>query len=325
MIMNKNLLFLLLFSSLQPALAEEAEPRWFKVEVIAFSYLSRTAMAQERWPARPEPLDLSKAVELTVNDKLTTDGNQSLANGSQAVAFQRLPDNELGLKADANAISRSKGRHLLLHTAWLQPTYNRQQATAVHLLGNERFMPLPLPGSELTRTDYQPDGGSVPDNKDFSEYSPNNTLTVGADPYSAIVEAPQIYLRVPKDSGQTSVAQVNTGMAAGVQTPESAEVNILDSSFTVSIGRYLHVWIDMIYREPVAISPELDGESQEFILPSYGITMHRRMRSNELHYIDHPKVSMLVKITRYELPESTIQSDLQNTDLPIATDAIPAR
>jgi len=282
-------------------------------------------MAQERWPAQPEPLDLSKAVELTVNDKLAADGNQSVANGSQAVAFQRLPDNELELKADANAISRSKGRHLLLHTAWLQPTYDRQQATTVHLPGNERFMPLPLPGSEFTKADYQPDGSLVPGNQDSAEYSPNGSLTAGADPYSTIVEAPQIYLRVPKDSGQTSANQLSTGMAAEVQIPEPAEVNILDNSFTVSIGRYLHVWIDMIYREPVAISPELDGESQEFILPSYGITMHRRMRSNELHYIDHPKVSMLVKITRYELPESTLQGDLQNTDLPIATDVMPAR
>jgi len=316
----KNLLFLLLFSYLLPARAEEAEQRWYKVEVIAFSYFSKIGMAQERWPAQPEALDLTEAVELTQSDTSGVGRKQSVVNDNKPVAFQRLPNDELELKADANAISRSKGRHLLLHTAWLQPTFDRQQATAVHLRGNERFTPLPVPGSEFTRADYQPGNDSVPGNPFSVENGWQTTTPDTLGQKSAIAEAPQIYLRVPEGSGQVSAAQVS-----GVQATEPAEVNILDSSFTVSIGRYLHVWLDMIYREPIAITSEIDGEYQEFILPSYRVNMHRRMRSNELHYIDHPKVSMLVKITRYELPEISTQNDLQNTDLPIATDVMPVQ
>ncbi len=324
MFMNKNLLFLLLFSCFQTAWAEQTEPRWYKVEIVAFSYLSKIAMAQERWPAQPEPLDLSKAIELTESNSKPIQ-NESVASNTNPIAFQALPNSELELKADANAISRSKGRHLLLHTAWLQPTFDRQQASVLHLRGNERFTPLPVPGTEFTRTDYQPDDNSVSPYPLPAENTQELTATVAPALVPAVVEAPQIYLRVPEDSTNSSTTQLPAGMTPDTQTPVPVEVNILDSSFTVSIGRYLHVWVDMIYREPIAISPKIDGDDQEFILPAYGIKMHRRMRSNELHYIDHPKVSMLVKITRYELPESSPESDVQNTDLPIATDVIPAQ
>jgi len=314
MILNKNLLYLLMFIYLQPAWAEQAEPRWYKVEVVAFSYLSKVGLAQERWPAQPEPLDLTEAVELAGSRKMPSD-----ASGTGPVAFQRIPDSELELKADANAISRSRGRHLLLHTAWLQPTFARQQAKAIHLRGNERFTPLPVPGAEITQVDFQ--RGDFVSDQQFSVESNHDEITpVALIPEPDAAESPQIYLRASADSGKVAMRG-----SPSSQLSEPVQANILDVSFTVSIGRYLHVWLDMIYREPIAISPEIDQEYQEFILPAYGINMHRRMRSNELHYIDHPKVGMLVKITRHELPQSDSQSELQDTDLPIATDVIPAQ
>jgi len=310
----KNLLFLLLFSGLQPAMAEPEEPRWYKVEVVAFSYITKTGMAQERWPTQAEALDLTDAVELARSGR-----KSSRVIGKAPVAFQRLPDNELELKADANAISRSKGRHLLLHTAWLQPMFDRQRATAVHLKGNERFTPLPIPGSTFEQDDFQR-GDRIYSDQLVAEDTLEGTEAVAIVQESVIPETPQIYLRASRGS-----AKLPPRAVSGAQVPAPVDTNILDSSFTVSIGRYLHVWLEMIYREPIAISPEIDGDYQEFILPSYRIKMHRRMRSNELHYIDHPMVGMLVKITRHKLPPTSIQSNSQGTDLPIATDAIPAQ
>jgi hypothetical protein len=51
---------------------------------------------------------------------------------------------------------------------------------------------------------------------------------------------------------------------------------------TVSRGRFLHVDVDLIYR---------DGENK------YRFRSHRRMRSNEIHYMDHPMFGVLVVIT----------------------------
>ena len=54
---------------------------------------------------------------------------------------------------------------------------------------------------------------------------------------------------------------------------------------TVSRGRYLHVNLDLIYQ----------GEAGRF-----RFTSHRRMRSNEIHYMDHPMFGVLVLITPVE-------------------------
>jgi len=50
----------------------------------------------------------------------------------------------------------------------------------------------------------------------------------------------------------------------------------------VSRGRYLHVDLDLLYRDG-------DGE--------YRFRSHRRMRSNEIHYLDHPMFGVLILIT----------------------------
>ena len=60
----------------------------------------------------------------------------------------------------------------------------------------------------------------------------------------------------------------------------------------VSVGRYLHVELDLLYRlsgADVAAAPE--GTPTWFRLRA-----ERRMRSRELHYIDHPLFGALVRI-----------------------------
>lgn len=59
---------------------------------------------------------------------------------------------------------------------------------------------------------------------------------------------------------------------------------VLDGTITVTLSRFLHVYTDMQYSgaglsEPVQIKA------------------HRRMRSRELHYIDHPLIGMIISIT----------------------------
>ncbi len=51
-------------------------------------------------------------------------------------------------------------------------------------------------------------------------------------------------------------------------------------------GRFLHLHLDLLTRP-------LQGSSGQ---PTYRLIAQRRMGSNELHYIDHPKVGVLVRI-----------------------------
>lgn len=55
----------------------------------------------------------------------------------------------------------------------------------------------------------------------------------------------------------------------------------------VSRGRYLHLTLDLVYEPP--------GTGERYVL-----RQTRRMRSNERHYIDHPKFGVIALITQSE-------------------------
>jgi hypothetical protein len=62
----------------------------------------------------------------------------------------------------------------------------------------------------------------------------------------------------------------------------------LTGQVALSRGRYLHLTLDLVYSPPVA-----DGETPQ----RYVLQQTRRMRSNERHYIDHPKFGVIAVIT----------------------------
>lgn len=72
----------------------------------------------------------------------------------------------------------------------------------------------------------------------------------------------------------------------------------------ISVSRYLHVDLDILLR---GANNNLPFNTLEALpSPTRGsIRFHatRRMRSGELHYIDHPRMGALIMISRVELPE----------------------
>jgi hypothetical protein len=73
----------------------------------------------------------------------------------------------------------------------------------------------------------------------------------------------------------------------------------------ITRGRFLHLDTDLLLRD--ATSPA-----------TYRIQLSRRMRSNELHYVDHPKVGIVIQATRVERP-----ADPDGPD-PAAGEPLPA-
>ena len=84
----------------------------------------------------------------------------------------------------------------------------------------------------------------------------------------------------------------------------SKAVRELAGTIRVVITRYLHVYTDLVYRLPRTnpIAHE-DALQREHVLVDYAVNSHRRMRSRELHYIDHPLVGILVEATPIEEDE----------------------
>ena len=80
----------------------------------------------------------------------------------------------------------------------------------------------------------------------------------------------------------------------------------LDGTIKIVLRRYLHIYTDLIFRKPVTTEYEQsDGQTvQVTSLTNFRVRLHRRMRSRELHYLDHPLLGILVQITPIEKSET---------------------
>ena len=85
----------------------------------------------------------------------------------------------------------------------------------------------------------------------------------------------------------------------------------LTGNFKLVLARYLHIYADLEYERnqksestdqstsnTQSIQPDMENGANITSLANrpYPIDIHRRMRSKELHYIDHPLVGMLIQI-----------------------------
>jgi hypothetical protein len=66
---------------------------------------------------------------------------------------------------------------------------------------------------------------------------------------------------------------------------------VLDGTIRVYLARYLHADVDLVYHRPDAETP-------------FRLATSRRMRSGELHYLDHPVFGVLIKVVPYEAEKS---------------------
>lgn len=80
----------------------------------------------------------------------------------------------------------------------------------------------------------------------------------------------------------------------------------LDGYIRLILSRYLHAEVDLMYTTGLAVSSANPGYAgtvlQEEIVPPvvYRLQESRRMRSTEVHYLDHPVLGMIVLVTPYE-------------------------
>ncbi len=88
----------------------------------------------------------------------------------------------------------------------------------------------------------------------------------------------------------------------------------LEGILRVTLARYLHLEAELTLQEklPEVIATDnpfsvLDSESEREKIKKQGVIhlkqKRRRIRSKELHYIDHPVLGILIHITPYEKPE----------------------
>ncbi len=91
----------------------------------------------------------------------------------------------------------------------------------------------------------------------------------------------------------------------GLQSESTPEENNIHGSIKVVLGRYLHLYTDLVYQQPRNDSSPIWQGQFSSGYKDYPIKFHRRMRSKELHYLDHPLVGIIVMALPVEKQKET--------------------
>lgn len=282
-----------LLCALAPAVTaqetEQEDADWFQVEMIVFSR-ENAGDGPEQWPRNIQLRYPYNWVELKEApgaqgqqpEEERPSWDRGLARLEQAKeaddTLYRLPEDQRSMDRYANAMARSGEYRILFHEAWRQPMVEREGSPAILVTGGEAFgNHYELEGSvtlsvsrylhlhtRLWLTQFEPNFGQPPGAWPELPRRPNQPLPEGATP---VTSSP-----TPAWSSTEWEQDWSSGNA----------------------------WDDTL--NTTSSQPDFLGEEY---LPSRIVTMtqQRRMRSEELHYIDHPLFGLLIKITPYE-PEN---------------------
>ena len=122
--------------------------------------------------------------------------------------------------------------------------------------------------------------------------------------------AVEIVAQIPQQAGDTA-ADNNLSNEEGALTlnqlnSESGAVNApilpaasINGYVRLVMSRYLHFEVNLEYSRP-----QLD-ENRSYVYKSFPVVSERRMKSKEVHYIDHPLVGIIMLATPYKIESAT--------------------
>lgn len=107
----------------------------------------------------------------------------------------------------------------------------------------------------------------------------------------------------------------------------SAENKTLEGTVQVSLSRFLHLAVDLLLRTPapdaLPAAQTVEVAAPAASATSFRLTESRRMRSQELHYFDHPRFGVIAQITPYHPPVIEAPVDAPPPAAPQAAGALP--
>lgn len=293
----------------------------YKVEVIVFANLDPSAVDAELWPVNPGTPPLDNAVELSaITAAPAAASNDSAAPPPDAAAvvpptaaaatpppappappptWQWLNDSQLDLNSQVRRLNDSQRYKTIVHVGWIQPVDSTDQGKAVHIYD----------GIEASRTDA--DAAADPTQATVIALAPDAADTT--TPAASGSDGPAAPREPDPATGAGDAAQAaeeNTSPAPAAEPP-----HILDGTFTLRRGRFLHVDVDLGYTKTVTIeqpaaatesSSEDTADTTEAAPQTTNIyvrmTDSLRVRNEQLHYLDHPLFGVLFMVTPYQAP-----------------------
>jgi len=169
--------------------------------------------------------------------------------------FKFLPQKSYRLLEEAKLLEANSNYRILLHTAWRQPGMPEETTIPIHF------------------------------HNEYIETTKIPTTNTATDP-----DMPAVNLPTPRSTS--------------MQTK-----SVLDGYLKIILSRYLHADFDFVYKKGLPYTSEttiITSSSQANndtadtalttgpVVASYTLKQTRKMRSKEVHYIDHPVVGVII-------------------------------
>lgn len=296
------------------AVANDNSGRWYQIEVILFAYENpdddETARNDvilsypSNWVELKDPKVVAEqaqaAAELSANesatdfladpdsapgDVLTASADSQLAQAARVLPdidrdpFYRLPAELRELNRQADALKRSKSHRLLFHEAWRQPVPASVSAPAVVVSAGEVY-----------DEHRELEGSFSISAARFLHVDTNLWLT-------RFVRAPAANERDywPELPARPAHQQVQLDASLLLNQDSSDGYDWSDN--TSAWDRALQ--LDDSYDFSTTLTNKTFTPAQIDVL-----RQQRRMRSGEVHYIDHPQMGMVILVKPYDVPSA---------------------
>ncbi len=257
------LLFIISNSIISASFANEDDIRYYDVEIIIFENTHKKYLQSEFWKKNIVQTEPETFVQ--IGQTLPVDFPEIY---NPQLSFKYIENTEYRLNDIVTNLNESTNYRVLLHSAWRQPGLSKADAINVKI---EHHIP-PENSNENISTN---------DSEDKQITLKNNTFGSG---------------------------QFISEFSSNENTDENSKTDkgfVLSGYIKLILSRYLHLKIDLVYHEQAnEISEQIFSNEfgEDELLPDvFQILQTRRLRSKELHYIDHPVISIIALITPYKL------------------------
>lgn len=311
--MKKLLMAVALSSTTIFTAAAEPQQRWYQVEIIVFKHLNTTDRDRETWQPTTDAVvanypnwrsaqaldaPLNPIIECVSEDSCIAIEADPIDPASPYVPFKSAAEESRQLKDIYAHIRWSKHYQPLAHYAWVQPGYARNEPRPIQV-----------------KLDQTPDIENRVETEQERDERINSTYLNDSDNTGSATTQPRLTsldeLRRRNPSLQTIQVKPYDTLIEGVR-----------GTIDVTLGSYLHVNADLIYREQISAlnSGNVDefGNSESLSSVSYQdyrLQESRRVKLNDIHYLDHPAIGVVARIVRYE-PEEPSMVDSSSAGAP---------
>jgi len=125
-------------------------------------------------------------------------------------------------------------------------------------------------------------------------------------------EAVNFQIDTDKKSRKNNTAMILTPDHPASTTENNDIKSSIQGTLKLILGRYLHIHTDLIYKRPKSAYRQNLPVLHSKPFNEFEIKSQRRMRSNELHYIDHPLLGILVTVSPIEASEPNKENKVRN-------------